>query len=68
MLGNTPACVTLIEPSHVESIIKLISSKNIPDYLETGIIEAILLSATALSLGKKWLKGVNSDFDFVDYE
>ena len=56
MLGNTPACVTLIEPSHAGSIIRLISSENIPDYLQTGVIEAILLSCNSIKFRKEMVK------------
>lgn len=56
MLSGSPACVALIDPNHTAAILKLLSSENVPNFLQAGVIESILLACNSIKFRKEMVK------------
>jgi hypothetical protein len=56
LLSGSPACVTLGEPSHVSSLLKLITSESVPLSLQTSVVESVCQCCESMKFRKEMVK------------
>lgn len=56
LISQSPACVTLVEPGHISSLLKLISSENVPDALQSAVIESMAWACNSIKFRKEMVK------------